>query len=125
MFRAATEAVQRLGYSAMKPEQLQVVSGVISGRDVFAIYAIYVFGEVQHALKRWCSDYACLLTLLPRRKQGIAMTWLLRAVSDDTGLPLCVGVIGARSYANRLRNVLHSTAHNCIPRGQVDVLDLT
>ena len=34
---AATEAIQCLGYSTMKPEQLQVVSGIVSGRDVFAV----------------------------------------------------------------------------------------
>ena len=34
---AATEAIQRLGYSTMKPEQLQVVSGIVSGRNVFAV----------------------------------------------------------------------------------------
>ena len=34
---AVTEAIQRLGYSTMKPEQLQVVSGIISGRDVFTV----------------------------------------------------------------------------------------
>ena len=34
---AATEAIQRLGYSTMMPEQLQVVSGIVSGRDVFAV----------------------------------------------------------------------------------------
>ena len=34
---AATEAIQRLGYSTMKPEQLQVVSGIVSGRDVFVV----------------------------------------------------------------------------------------
>ena len=34
---AVTEAIQRLGYSTMKPEQLQVVSGIVSGRDVFAV----------------------------------------------------------------------------------------
>ena len=32
-----TEAIQRLGYSTMKPEQLQVVSVIVSGRDVFAV----------------------------------------------------------------------------------------
>ena len=31
---AATDAVQHLIYAGMKPEQLQVVSGIISGRDV-------------------------------------------------------------------------------------------
>ena len=31
-----TEAIQCLGYSTMKPEQLQVVSGIVSVRDVFA-----------------------------------------------------------------------------------------
>ena len=34
---AVTDAVQRLGYMGMKPEQLQVVSGIISGQDVFAV----------------------------------------------------------------------------------------
>ena len=34
---SATEAIQHLGYSTMKPEQLQVVSGVISVRDVSAV----------------------------------------------------------------------------------------
>ena len=33
----ATEAIQRLGYYTMKPEQLQVVSGIVSRRDVFAV----------------------------------------------------------------------------------------
>ena len=40
MLYAATEAIQRLGYSTMKPEQLQVVSGIVSGRDVFAVLPI-------------------------------------------------------------------------------------
>ena len=44
---AATEAVQRLGYAAMKPEQLQVVSGIISGRDVFAVLPTG-FGKSPH-----------------------------------------------------------------------------
>ena len=34
---AATGAIQRLGYSTMKPEQLQVMSGIVSGRDAFAV----------------------------------------------------------------------------------------
>ena len=34
---AVTEAIQRLGYSTMKPEQLQVVSGIVSVRDVFTV----------------------------------------------------------------------------------------
>ena len=34
---AVTAAVQHLGYSYMKPEQFQVVSGIISGKDVFAV----------------------------------------------------------------------------------------
>ena len=33
-----TEAIQRLGYTTMKPEQLQVVSGIVSGKDVFAVF---------------------------------------------------------------------------------------
>ena len=34
---AATEDTQRLGYSTMKPEQLQVAPGIVSVRDVFAV----------------------------------------------------------------------------------------
>ena len=37
MSYAATEAIQRLGYSTVQPEQLQVVSGIVSGRDAFAV----------------------------------------------------------------------------------------
>ena len=33
----ATEATQCLGYSTMTPEQLQVVSAIVSGSDVFAV----------------------------------------------------------------------------------------
>ena len=36
--KTATEAVQRLGYDVLKPEQLQVVSGIISGREFFAVF---------------------------------------------------------------------------------------
>ena len=31
------QAAQELGYSSMKPEQLEVVSNFVNGRDVFAI----------------------------------------------------------------------------------------
>ena len=42
---AATVAVQRLGYAAMKPEQLQGVTGNVSGRDVFAVvFCVSAFG---------------------------------------------------------------------------------
>ena len=51
---AATEAIQRLGYSTMKPEQLQVASGIVSGRDVLAVLPTG-FG------KSLC--YACQLTV--------------------------------------------------------------
>ena len=51
---AATEAIQRLDFSTIKPEQLQVVSGIVSGRDVFAVLPAG-FG------KSLC--YACLLTV--------------------------------------------------------------
>ena len=34
---AATVAARQLGYEQMKPEQLEVVSGVLNGHDVFAI----------------------------------------------------------------------------------------
>lgn len=34
---AAKEAAQKLGYKEMKACQLQVIEGVVSGRDVFAI----------------------------------------------------------------------------------------
>ena len=51
---AAMDATQRLGYSTMKPEQLQVVSGIVSGRNVFAVLPTG-FG------KSLC--YACLPTV--------------------------------------------------------------
>ena len=35
---AATEAIQRLGYSTMKPEQLQVVSGIVSGGGMLSLF---------------------------------------------------------------------------------------
>ena len=54
MLYAATEAIQRLGYSTMKSEQLQVVSGIVSGRDVFAVLPTG-FGKSQ------C--YTCPLTV--------------------------------------------------------------
>ena len=41
---AATEAIQCIGYSTMKSEQLQVVSGIVSGRYVFAVLPT-VFGK--------------------------------------------------------------------------------
>ena len=34
---AVMDAIQRLGYSTMKPEQLQVMSGIVSGRDIFTV----------------------------------------------------------------------------------------
>ena len=34
---AATVAVRQLGYEEMKREQLEVVSGVLNGQDVFAV----------------------------------------------------------------------------------------
>ena len=34
---AAIVAARQLGYEQMKPEQLEVVSGVLNGHDVFAI----------------------------------------------------------------------------------------
>ena len=34
---AAAVAVQQLGYKEIKPEQLQVVAGILRGRDVFAV----------------------------------------------------------------------------------------
>ena len=33
---AANKAAQDLGYAALKPKQLEVVSGVLRGQDVFA-----------------------------------------------------------------------------------------
>lgn len=33
----ATKAVQDLGYEALKAEQLQIVAGVLRGRDVFGV----------------------------------------------------------------------------------------
>ena len=40
MFYGATEAVMRLNYSTMKPEQLQVLSGIVSGSYVFAVITV-------------------------------------------------------------------------------------
>ena len=37
VFYPAMEAVQHLGYSTTKPEQLQVLSGIVSGSDAFAV----------------------------------------------------------------------------------------
>ena len=34
---AANKAAQDLGYAALKPKQLEVVSGVLRGQDVFAV----------------------------------------------------------------------------------------
>ena len=34
---AANKAAQDLGYAALKPKQLEVVSGVLRGEDVFAV----------------------------------------------------------------------------------------
>ena len=34
---AANKAAQDLGYAALKPKQLKVVSGVLRGQDVFAV----------------------------------------------------------------------------------------
>lgn len=39
VFYTAMEAVHYLGYAAIKPEQLLVVSGIISGWDVFEGFA--------------------------------------------------------------------------------------
>ena len=48
---AAMDAIQLLGYSTMKPEQLQVVSGIVSGRDAFAV--------LPTGFARACMCYAC------------------------------------------------------------------
>ena len=37
MITAASAAAQRLGYSTLKAKQIDVVMGIVSGRDVFAI----------------------------------------------------------------------------------------
>ena len=34
---AANKAAQDLGYASLKPEQLQVVAGVLFGREVFEV----------------------------------------------------------------------------------------
>ena len=34
---AANKVAQDLGYAALKPKQLEVVSGVLRGQDVFAV----------------------------------------------------------------------------------------
>ena len=33
----ASKVVQELGYESLKPEQLQIVTGVLRGRDVFGV----------------------------------------------------------------------------------------
>ena len=48
---AANKAAQDLGYASLKPEQLQVVAGVLFGREVFEVLP-RGFG------KTWC--YAVL-----------------------------------------------------------------
>ena len=35
---AANKAAQDLGYVSLKPKQLEVVSGVLRGQDVFAVF---------------------------------------------------------------------------------------
>ena len=37
MVTAASVAAQMLGYSALKPKQIEVVRAIVRGRDVFAI----------------------------------------------------------------------------------------
>ena len=107
---------ERLGYSTMKPEQLQIVSGIVSERDVFAVLPTG-FG------KNLC--YACLPTqfnlVLPVKGPSIVLEpairrgeWLemhsasLRAFVRACGQKLCI--------------MLHN---NCISGGEVDVSDLT
>ncbi len=36
-WKAQQQAVRQLGYTDLKPEQLQVVAGIVDGRDVFAV----------------------------------------------------------------------------------------
>ncbi len=44
-------AAARLGYSSMKPEQLDVVVKFIQGRDVFAVQSSDSLRRVPHALQ--------------------------------------------------------------------------
>ena len=70
---AATVAAQCLGYTATKPEKLQVVSGIVSGRDVFAVLhtrSQYPFKWGPHALRHWCLDCVCLPTILNPHRRG-------------------------------------------------------
>ena len=89
MLYAVTEAIQRLGYSTMKSEQLQVVSGVVSGRDVFTVLPTG-FG------KSLC--YACPLTVfglvLPVEGTSIVFAVApLTAIMKDQ-----VSVVSRRAY---------------------------
>ena len=104
----------------MKPEQLQIVSGMVSGRDVFAVLPTG-FG------KSLC--YACPPTVfglvLPVEGTSIVFAvtpltvimkeFVLRAVARTCSHKQCI----------MLHNNYIPQHINCIPCEQVNVLDLT
>ena len=95
---AATESIQRFGYSTMKPEQFQVMSGIVSGKYVFAVLPTGFS-------KSLC--YACLLTVF-----GLVLP------VEGTSIVFAVAPLTAIMTDQ-------VSVHNCIPHGQVNVLDLT
>ena len=94
---AATEVIQRLGYSTMKPGQLQVVSGIISGRNVFAVLPTG-FG------KSLC--YACPLTvfglMLPVEGTSIvlAVAPLTATMKDQVSVASCCAYLWLQARHN-------------------------
>ena len=86
---AATEAIQRLGYSTMKPEQLQVVSGIVSGRNVFTALPTG-FGK---SLCSVCPPTVFSLVLLVEGTSIVLAVAPLMAIMKDQ-----VSVVSHRAY---------------------------
>ena len=103
---AATEAIQ----------QLQVVSGIVSGRDVFTVLPTG-FGK---------SRPTVFGLVLPVEETSIvlAVTPLTAIMKDQVSVASRCTYLRQQARHNVVQ-YLHSTAHNCIPCGQVNVLDLT
>ena len=86
---AATEAIQRLGYSTIKPEQLQVVFGIVSVRDVFAVLPTG-FGK---SLCYACPPTVFVLVLPVEGTSIVFAVALLTAIMKDQ-----VSVTSRRTY---------------------------
>ena len=105
----------------MQPEQLQVVSGIVSVRDVFAVL-LTGFGK---SLCYACPPAVFGLVLPVEGTLIVLAVALMTAIMKDQ-----VSVASRRTYLrpqarHNVAQKLHSTAHNCILCGQVNVLDLT